>query len=56
MPHRIADADELKKVLASGESETVEFKVTVPPPDVIARNIAAFTGVRGKFMHEALTI
>lgn len=37
----------LQDLLASGESDTVEFKKTVPPDQVIARNLTSFANTSG---------
>jgi len=47
MDHRIKDDAELKLVLASGENDSFEFKSSVPPPDILARNLSAFSNTTG---------
>lgn len=47
MAHRIKDTNDLKEVLAKGENESLQFKVTVPPPEIIARHIAALSNTSG---------
>lgn len=47
MDHRIKNDAELKLVLASGENEFIEFKSSVPRPEIFARNIAAFSNASG---------
>lgn len=47
MDHRIKGDADLKLVLASGENELIEFKSGVPRPDILARNLAAFSNTSG---------
>ena len=47
MVHRIKNDADLKIVLASGENEFIEFKNTVPRPEIVARNLAAFSNASG---------
>jgi predicted HTH transcriptional regulator len=46
MTERIS-ADDLQKILSTGESASVEFHATVPTLDVFAREIAAFANAQG---------
>jgi predicted HTH transcriptional regulator len=39
--------DGLHRLIQQGESQTVEFKSSVPPPEAIARNLVAFANSDG---------
>lgn len=41
------ETEKLKQRLAQGEDETLELKTSVPRPDAIAQQIAAFSNTRG---------
>jgi predicted HTH transcriptional regulator len=38
---------DIQSLIAGGESQTVEFKERIPPPDIIARLISAFANTDG---------
>lgn len=40
-------AEELRQLIAQGESERLELKASVPPPDLIARHLASFANGEG---------
>jgi predicted HTH transcriptional regulator len=43
-------AEELQRILAQGESETVEFKSSLPDAGTVARNVAALANTRGGYL------
>ncbi len=47
MVYRIRNESDLRTAIVKGENESVEFKLTIPPPDIIARHLAAFSNTRG---------
>jgi predicted HTH transcriptional regulator len=47
MVHRINNDTDLYTVLAHGENEFIEFKTAIPRPEIVARNIAAFSNASG---------
>lgn len=41
------NTEELTKLVALGESEELELKATIPPPDIVARYLASMANTRG---------
>ncbi|PXA04151.1 hypothetical protein DDZ13_08920 [Coraliomargarita sinensis] len=41
------NTEELRKIIASGENEQVEFKARIPKQDVIGRHLASFANTAG---------
>jgi len=41
------NAEELKSLVAKGESEVLELKAAIPPPQIVARHLASLANTRG---------